>query len=163
MLAITLADFNFIGTANAQALGGGGIAGFLPFVLILGVMYFLVIRPQSKKAKEHREMVAALKKGDRVVVSNGIFGVVSKIIDDQEVAVEIASGVEVTVVRSSVSQVISKTTAASAGKSEGTAVKKTTALKKAAAKKPAVKKAAQKKEALKKTATKKPAKSAVTK
>ena len=144
MLAITLADFSFIGTANAQALGGGGIASFLPFVLILGIMYFLVIRPQSKKAKEHREMVAALKKGDRVVVSNGILGVVSKIIDNNEVSVEIASGVDVTVVRSSVSQVVSKT-AESAVKTDGTAVKKTAAIKKkAAAKKAPAKKAVKK-------------------
>ncbi len=141
MLALTLSDFSLIGTANAQAFGGSsGIVSFLPFVLILGIMYFLVIRPQSKKAKEHRDMVSALKKGDRVVVSNGILGVVSKVIDDHEITVEIASGVDIKVVRSSVSQVVSKKTTTPAANSEGPAVKKTTALKKKAAAKKSSKK-----------------------
>jgi preprotein translocase subunit YajC len=96
-------------------------------------MYFFMFRPQSKKAKEHREMVAALKRGDRVVVASGILGVVSKIIDDAEIAVEIASGVEIKVVRSSVSQVISKKTPAEKDASDKPAVKKTEALKKKAA------------------------------
>ena len=144
MLAVTLADFSFIGSANAQSIGGSGIASFLPFVLILGVMYFLVIRPQSKKAKEHSDMVSALKKGDRVVVSNGILGVVSHVVDDHEISVEIASGVDVKVVRSSVTQVVSKTAKETAVKTDGTAVKKTASLKKAAAKKVATKKPAKK-------------------
>lgn len=145
MLALTLADFNFIGTANAQIMGGqGGIASFLPFVAILAVMYFFMIRPQSKRAKEHREMVSALKRGDKVTVSNGILGTVSKITNENEMLVEIAPGVEITVVRSSVSQVVSKTPKATDDSKP--AVKKTTALKKkAAAKKPATKKAVSKK------------------
>lgn len=131
MLALTLADFSLIGTANAQSFGGiGNITSFLPIVAIMGIMYFLMIRPQSKKAKEHREMVAALKKGDRVVVSNGILGVISKVVDDHEVAVEVATGVDIKVIRSSVSQVISKTPAAS---STDPAVKKTASVKKKAA------------------------------
>ena len=133
-LVLTLALFGFMGTANAQVLGGaGGMTGFLPIIAIFAIMYFFVIRPQSKKAKEHREMVAALKRGDRVVVANGILGVVSKIIDEAEVAVEIASGVEIKVVRSSVSQVISKKTPVDKEASDKPAVKKTAALKKKAA------------------------------
>lgn len=133
-LILTLALFGFIGTANAQVFGGsGGIAGFLPIIVIFGIMYFFMFRPQSKKAKEHREMVAALKRGDRVIVANGILGVVSKIIDDAEVAVEIASGVEIKVVRNSVSQVISKKPPAEKEASDKPAVKKTAALKKKAA------------------------------
>ena len=133
-LILTLALFGFIGTANAQSFGGsGGIAGFLPIIAIFGIMYFFMFRPQSKKAKEHREMVAALKRGDRVIVANGILGVVSKIIDDGEVAVEIASGVEIKVVRHSVSQVISKKTPEEKEASDKPAIKKTAALKKKAA------------------------------
>ena len=133
-LTLALALFGFIGTANAQILGGsGGITGFLPIIAIFAIMYFFMFRPQSKKAKEHREMVAALKRGDRVVVASGILGVVSKIIDDAEIAVEIASGVEIKVVRSSVSQVISKKTPAEKDASDNPAVMKTEALKKKAA------------------------------
>lgn len=133
-LILTLALFGFMGTANAQVLGGsGGIAGFLPIIAIFAIMYFFMFRPQSKKAKEHREMVAALKRGDRVVVANGILGIVSKVIDNAEIAVEIASGVEIKVVRSSVSQVILKNSPAEKETSDKPAIKKTVALKKKAA------------------------------
>ena len=133
-LTLTLALFGSIGTANAQILGGsGGITGFLPIIAIFAIMYFFMFRPQSKKAKEHREMVAALKRGDRVVVASGILGVVSKVIDDAEIAVEIASGVEIKVVRSSVSQIVSKKTPAEKDVSDKPAIKKTAALKKKAA------------------------------
>lgn len=136
MLAITLADFSLIGTANAQAFGGsGGIVGFLPIIAIFAIMYFFMFRPQSKKAKEHREMVAALKRGDRVVIANGILGIVTKVIDETEISVEIASGVDVKVIRSSVSQVVSKKAPAEKNTTDKPAVKKTAALKKKSASK----------------------------
>lgn len=136
IFTLTLSTLGFIGAANAQSIGGSSsITGFLPIIAIFAIMYFFMFRPQSKKAKEHREMVAALKRGDRVVVANGILGMVTKIIDDTEVSVEIASGVDIKVVRSSVSQVISKTTAAEKTSSSKPSVKKTVALKKKAASK----------------------------
>lgn len=138
-----LNQFNFIGTANAQSMGSNPIAGFLPFILILGVMYFLVIRPQNKKAKEHREMVTALKKGDRIVGAGGLFGTVSKIIDEHEIEVEITNGVFVSMVRSSVTNVISRPTLAKKAADSSETVTKT--LKKTAAQKSTKKKSPEKK------------------
>lgn len=107
-----------ISTAYAQA-AGGGTAGFdlvslLPLVLIFVVFYFLLIRPQQKKAKEHRAMVQALRRGDRVVTSGGIVGQVTKVLNDAELQVEIAEGVRVRVVRTAVNEVLSKTAPAAA-------------------------------------------------
>lgn len=101
----------FISEAYAQGFGGadGGLMGLLPFVLIFVVFYFLLIRPQQKRAKEHKAMVEALKRGDKVVTSGGIIGKVSKVIDDTHVEVEIASDVKVKVVRSTIGQVMDKT------------------------------------------------------
>ena len=101
----------FISYAYAQGVGGadGGLMGLLPFVLIFVVFYFLLIRPQQKRAKEHKSMVEALKRGDKVVTSGGIVGKVSKVVDDQYVEVEIASDVKVKVVRSTIGQVMDKT------------------------------------------------------
>ena len=101
----------FISEAYAQGIGGGdgGLMGLLPFVLIFVVFYFLLIRPQQKRAKEHKSMVEALKRGDKVVTSGGIVGKVSKVVDDQYVDVEIASDVKVKVVRSTIGQVMDKT------------------------------------------------------
>ena len=134
-ISLILAIFGFTGTANAQVLGGASITSFLPFIAILFIMYWFVFRPQSKKAKEHRDMVSALKRGDRVVVANGILGVVTKVIDNTEILVEISSGVDIKVVRSSVSQIISKKTPAEKNPSDKPAIKKTAALKKKAAQK----------------------------
>ena len=101
--------------AYAQAAGGGGsaIASFIPLILIFAIMYFLLIRPQQKKLKEHQPMVEALRRGDQVVTQGGIIGKVTKVKDDGEIEVEIASGVKVRVVRSTVAQVLSKTEPAS--------------------------------------------------
>lgn len=100
----------FISEAYAQGVGGeGGLMGLLPFVLIFVVFYFLLIRPQQKRAKEHKAMVGALKRGDKVVTSGGIVGKVSKVVDEEYVEVEIASDVKVKVVRSTIGQVMDKT------------------------------------------------------
>lgn len=101
---------NFFPPAYAQAAGGGGdgLAAFLPFILIFVVFYFLLIRPQQKRAKEHREMVKQLRRGDKVVTAGGIVGKVAKAPEDGEVDVEIAEGVRVKVVRETISQVVSK-------------------------------------------------------
>ena len=106
----------FVTPAYAQSLGGGagGAAGFVPIILIFAIMYFLMIRPQQKKMKEHREMVAALRRGDQVVTQGGLIGKVTKVKDDGEVEVEIATGVKVRVVRSTIVQVMNKTEPAEA-------------------------------------------------
>jgi len=80
-----------------------------PLILIFGIMYFLMIRPQQKKIKAHQAMVAALRKGDQVVTSGGIVGKVTKVNADNEIEVEIASGVKVKVVQSTISHVLNKT------------------------------------------------------
>jgi preprotein translocase subunit YajC len=82
---------------------------FIPLILIFAIMYFLLIRPQQKKLKQHQSMVAALRRGDQVVTAGGLIGKVSKIKDDAEVEVELAEGVKVRVVRSTIGQVINKT------------------------------------------------------
>ena len=102
----------FVTPAYAQAAAGGAgasaaFAQFIPLILIFAIMYFLMIRPQQKRVKQHREMVSALKKGDHVVTSGGIIGKVSSVRDD-ELEVEIATGVKVRVIRSTVSQVLNK-------------------------------------------------------
>ena len=104
----------FVTPAYAQAAGGGSVfTSFIPLILIFAIMYFLLIRPQQKKAKDHRNMVAAVRKGDRVITQGGIYGKVTKIRDDHEIDVEIAKGVKVRVVKSTLAQVISKTEPAS--------------------------------------------------
>ena len=101
----------FAQTGGASGLFGGldQLQQFLPLVLIFVVFYFLLIRPQSQKAKKHREMVAALRRGDRVLTQGGIFGTVVKVINEAEVQVEVAEGVRVRVARSAVSEVLAKT------------------------------------------------------
>ena len=102
----------FATPAFAQAAGGAGAAGglisFVPIILIFGIMYLLMIRPQQKKLKDHKAMVEALRRGDQVVTSGGMIGKVTKVADG-EVEVELAPNVRVRVVRSTLSQVMSKT------------------------------------------------------
>lgn len=86
-----------------------GLAQFVPLILIFGIMYFLLIRPQQKKLKEHAAMVAALRRGDQVVTQGGMIGKVVKVKDDGELEVEIADGVKVRVVQSTIATVVSKT------------------------------------------------------
>lgn len=86
-----------------------GIQQFIPLILIFAIMYFLLIRPQQKKVKEHAAMVAALRKGDRVVTQGGIIGKVVRVKDNGELDVEIADGVKVSVIQSTIATVMSKT------------------------------------------------------
>lgn len=88
---------------------GGGLMSFLPLIIIFVIFYFLLIRPQTKRAKEHREMVAKLGKGDEVVTGGGILGRVTEL-EEALITVEIASGVAVKVQRHSVTQVLPKGT-----------------------------------------------------
>ena len=103
----------FATPAYAQAAGGAGgaFASFVPLILIFAIMYFLLIRPQQKKVKEHQAMVAALRRGDQVVTQGGLIGKVGKVKEEgsNEVEVEIAEGVKVRVVKTTIAQVLSKT------------------------------------------------------
>lgn len=83
------------------------IIGIAPWLLIFVIFYMLLIRPQQQRAKEHQNAVAAVKKGDEIVTSGGILGKVTKV-SDTEVEVEIAQGVKVRVVKSMISQVLTK-------------------------------------------------------
>jgi len=87
-----------------------GIESLIPLILIFAIMYFLLIRPQQKKLKEHQEMVAALRRGDQVITQGGVMGKVTKVKDGEgEIEVQIADGVNVRVVRSSIATVLNKT------------------------------------------------------
>jgi len=99
------------GPALAQA-GGDPMAAFtsfVPLILIFAIMYFLLIRPQQKKVKEHQKMVAALRRGDQVVTQGGLIGKVTKVKEDGELEVELAENVKVRVVQNTIAQVLSKT------------------------------------------------------
>ena len=107
----------FISPAYAQAAGGGdmgALGSFLPLILIFVVFYFLLIRPQQKKQKAHREMLAALHRGDRIVTAGGLVGTITRVLSDTELTVEIAEGVKVRVMRGMVSDVLAKTEARTA-------------------------------------------------
>lgn len=113
-----------ISPAFAQATGApamGGLESFLPLILIFVVFYFLLIRPQQKKAKQHRELVQQLKRGDRVLTGGGIIGQVSKLVDDNEIELEIAPSVKVRLLRSAVQDVLQRTQPASGAKDEAAA------------------------------------------
>jgi|TARA_B110000211_G_C13944367_1_gene493190 preprotein translocase subunit YajC len=84
-------------------------AQFIPLLLIFAIMYFLLIRPQQKKLKDHQAMVNGLRRGDKVVTAGGMYGKVVKVHDEGDVEVEIADGVKVRMVQSTIAQVISKT------------------------------------------------------
>jgi preprotein translocase subunit YajC len=95
--------------AQGSPLGGDNmLVSLLPFVLIFVIMYFLILRPQQKRVKEHAELVKNLRRGDTVVTSGGLVGKVTKVIDDEQVEIEIADGVRVRHVRSMVSGVRAK-------------------------------------------------------
>ena len=86
----------------------GAFGAFMPLILIFVVFYFLLIRPQQKKMRDHREMLAAIRRGDKVVTGGGIIGQVVKVGENDELSVEIADEVRVKVLRSTVSAVLSK-------------------------------------------------------
>lgn len=113
----------WISTAYAQATSTSGgdfnMMSILPLVLIFVVFYFLLIRPQQKKMKDHKSMLGTLRRNDRVVTGGGIIGTVVKVQDGDEVVVEIADGVRVRVVRSTIQSVLSKPEPASEREKSG--------------------------------------------
>jgi preprotein translocase subunit YajC len=102
-----------VGQAWAQSAGGSGggldLLGMLPIILMFVVLYFLMIRPQMKRAKEHKAMIEALQKGDEVVTAGGVVGKVAKI-DESYVSLQVAENVQIMVQRSSVQVVLPKGT-----------------------------------------------------
>jgi preprotein translocase subunit YajC len=102
----------WINPAYAQAAGGAGSSDFLvqmaPLVLIFVVFYLLLIRPQQKKMKEHRELLSGVKRGDRVVTGGGIIGTVTKVIGDAEAQVEIADGVRIRILKSTITSILDR-------------------------------------------------------
>ena len=105
----------FITPAFAQGMpfGLGGDSGnmivqFMPLILIIVIMYFLVLRPQQQRVKRHQEMVKALRRGDTVITNGGVVAKVTKLVDDDQIEVEIADGVRVRQMRSMVSEVRAK-------------------------------------------------------
>ena len=115
---------DLISPAYAQGMfGGGGSGGFdmlqlAPLALIFVVFYFLIIRPQQKKAKDHKAMVDSLRRGDRVVTSGGIVGTVTKVTNEREISLEIADGVRVRVMRGMIAEVMARTEPAGDAKGE---------------------------------------------
>lgn len=103
-------ELPMISSAFAQSAAGGAggfsLQGLLPFILIFIIFYFLLIRPQQKRVKQHKLMVESLKRGNKVLTAGGILGVVTKAIDGSEtVSVEISSGVTVELARQMISEV----------------------------------------------------------
>jgi preprotein translocase subunit YajC len=101
-----------VAAAPAFAQGAGPMSAFtsfVPLILIFAIMYFLLIRPQQKKVKDHQKMVEALRRGDQVITQGGLVGKVVKVKEDGEVEVELAENVKVRVIKSTIAQVLSKT------------------------------------------------------
>ena len=95
--------------AQASPLGGDNLlVSLLPFILIFVIMYFLILRPQQRRAKEHQELIKNVRRGDTVVTSGGLVGKITKVIDDDQIEVEISDGVRVRQVRSMISGVRAK-------------------------------------------------------
>jgi preprotein translocase subunit YajC len=100
----------FATPAFAQDAGAASaFTSFIPLILIFGIMYFLLIRPQQKRMKEQKALIEGLRRGDTVVTAGGIIGKISKVKEDGEVEVEIADGVRVRVLKATIGQVLSKT------------------------------------------------------
>ena len=91
--------------AASQPGGGDIILQLLPFLLIFLIIYFLILRPQQKRVKAHKEMIDSLKKGDTVITQGGLIGKISKITSDQEIEIELAKDVRVKVVRGMISDI----------------------------------------------------------
>jgi preprotein translocase subunit YajC len=104
MDSLAYAMGGFGGEAGGQ---GGGFTAFVPLILMFAIFYFLLIRPQQKKAKQHKQVLSSIKKGDRVVSSGGLHGVVTGLTDDV-VTMEIAPKIRVKVSRGSIAGVLGK-------------------------------------------------------
>ncbi|MEM9144636.1 MAG: preprotein translocase subunit YajC [Pseudomonadota bacterium] len=102
-----------VSPAYAQTAGdagaAGGLLGIVPFILMFVIFYFFLIRPQQRRMKEHRKMIENLRKGDQVITAGGLYGKVTRILEEDDCEVQIAEGVKIKLVKSTISAVVSKT------------------------------------------------------
>jgi preprotein translocase subunit YajC len=103
----------FITPAFAQAAGAGGdtnsmLMSLLPFAMIFVIMYFLILRPQQRKAKDHANLVKNIRRGDTVVTNGGLVGKVTKVVDDEQIEIEVSDGVRIRQMRQMIAGVRSK-------------------------------------------------------
>lgn len=129
----------FVSQAFAQGIGGGAggdlFTMLLPLVLIMGVFWFLLIRPQQKRIKEHQELIRSVRRGDVVVTSGGLIGKVSRVVDDNEVLLEVAENVRMRLQKSAINEVRTKGEPVATEAPEPAPKKKSTAQKSVAQKK----------------------------
>ena len=89
-------------------MSGSGIGQFIPLILIFVIFYFFLIRPQQKRVKEHKAMVAALKRGDEIITSGGIIGIVDRVMEDDRIEVTIGENTKVQIIRSTITSLLKK-------------------------------------------------------
>ena len=89
-------------------MSGQGIAQFIPLILIFVIFYFFLIRPQQKRVKGHKAMVESLKRGDEVITSGGIIGVIDRVMEDDRIEVTIGEGTKVQIIRSTITSLLKK-------------------------------------------------------
>ena len=89
-------------------MSGHGIAQFIPLILIFVIFYFFLIRPQQKRVKDHKAMVESLKRGDEVITSGGIIGIVDRVMEDDRIEVTIGEGTKVQIIRSTITSLLKK-------------------------------------------------------
>ena len=89
-------------------MNGQGIAQFIPLILIFVIFYFFLIRPQQKRAKDHKAMVASLKRGDEIITSGGMIGTIDRVMEDDRIEVSIGENVKVQIIRSTITSLLKK-------------------------------------------------------
>ena len=89
-------------------MNGQGIAQFIPLILIFVIFYFFLIRPQQKRVKDHKEMVNNLKRGDEVITSGGIIGIVDRVLEDDRIEVSLGDNMKVQIIRSTITKILKK-------------------------------------------------------
>ena len=89
-------------------MNGQGIAQFIPLILIFVIFYFFLIRPQQKRVKDHKAMVSALKRGDEIITSGGIIGIIERVMEDDRIEVDIGENVKVQIIKSTITSLLKK-------------------------------------------------------
>ena len=89
-------------------MNGQGIAQFIPLILIFVIFYFFLIRPQQKRAKDHKTMVASLKRGDEIITSGGMIGTIDRVMEDDRIEVIIGENIKVQIIRSTITSLLKK-------------------------------------------------------
>ena len=89
-------------------MGGQGITQFIPLILIFIIFYFFLIRPQQKRVKDHKTMVEGLKRGDEVITSGGIIGIVERVMEDDRIEVDLGDNIKVQIIRSTITSLLKK-------------------------------------------------------